>query len=358
MKYNPWKVKEDLMMDFLVEDRYRIYRHLLFLVFFFLLIYSARFWHWYTGIYQYYVLLFVYSTLIGMVYINIYVLVPRFFFKARYITYLILLVLMGVVGLNFIGMCFKFFFDDFRIETIRRSSERGGIYEGVLMCIPIIMTTTTVKLLQKWISDNKRINELSNLTLNMELSALRNQINPHFLFNMLNNVKALIRTDPAKASVVIVKLSEFLRYQLYENGEEKTLLTSEIDFLSNFLNLEKIRRDHFSFEIVTKVDRRIINSTFIPPNLFTTFVENAVKHSIDISGKESYIKIEINIENKELHFVCVNSKSADHFVSDRKNSGLGLANINRRLELLYNDTFELNIESKDQEYRINLKIPL
>ncbi|MGH1517674.1 sensor histidine kinase [Chryseobacterium sp. JK1] len=358
MKYNPWKVKEELMMGFLIEDRYRMYRHLLFLVFFFLLIYSARFWHWYTGIYQYYVLLFVYSTLIGMVYINIYVLVPRFFFKARYITYLILLILMGIVGLNFIGTCFKFFFDDFRVETIRRNSERGGIYEGVLMCIPIIMTTTTVKLLQKWISDNKRINELSNLTLNMELNALRNQINPHFLFNMLNNVKALIRTDPAKASVVIVKLSEFLRYQLYENSEERTLLTSEIDFLSNFLNLEKIRRDHFSFEILTEVDRITINSTFISPNLFTTFVENAVKHSIDISGKESYVRIKINIENKELHFECVNSKNADHFVTDKKNSGLGLANITRRLELLYNDTFALNIESKDQEYIVNLKIPV
>lgn len=358
MKYSPWKFKETLVMDFLVEDRYRIYRHLLFLIFFFLLIYSATFWHWYTGVYKYYALLFVYCTLIGMVYINIYVLVPRFFFKTHYIMYLILLVLMGIIGLNIIGRCFRFFFDNFRVETIRRNSERGGIYEGVLMCIPIIMTTTTIKLLQKWISDNKRINELSNLTLQMELSALRNQINPHFLFNMLNNVKALIRTDPAKASVVIVKLSEFLRYQLYENAEEKTLLTSEIDFLSNFLNLEKIRRDNFSFEIFTEADRRIINSTFISPNLFTTFVENAVKHSIDISGKESYVKIEIHIENKELHFVCVNSKSVNHYISDKKNSGLGLANITRRLELLYNDTFELNVESKDQEYIVNLKIPV
>lgn len=358
MKYIPWKFKETLVIDFLVEGKYRFPRHLLFLVFFFILLYSARFWHWYSGVYQYYVLFFVYMVLIAMVYINIYVLVPRVFFKTRYITYLVLLVMMGVVGLNMIGYGFKMFFEDFKIANIQRESDKGGIYEGVLMCIPIILTTTTIKLLQKWISDNKRINELSNLTLNMELNELRNQINPHFLFNMLNNVKALIRTDPAKASVVIIKLSEFLRYQLYENSEEKTLLTSEIDFLSNFLNLEKIRREHFSFDIHTETDKRTISTTFIPPNLFTTFVENAVKHSVDISGKESYVKIDINIEDRLLHFICVNSRNPDYVISDKKNSGLGLANITRRLELLYSDTFELNIDSKEKEYTVTLKIPV
>ncbi|WP_106915489.1 sensor histidine kinase [Chryseobacterium aurantiacum] len=358
MKYSPWKFKETFVMDFLVERKYRLRRHLLFLVFFFFLLYSARFWHAYSGSAQYYVLFFVYVALIIMVYINTYILVPRLFFKTRYLSYLVLLVVLGVVGLNIIGYGLRTLFSDFRIDHIQRENEKGGIYEGVLMCIPIILTTTTIKLLQKWINDNKRINELSNLTLNMELNELRNQINPHFLFNMLNNVKALIRTDPAKASVVIVKLSEFLRYQLYENSEEKTLLTSEIDFLSNFLNLEKIRREHFSFDIHTETDKRIINTTFIPPNLFTTFVENAVKHSVDISGTESYVKIEISIEDKFLHFKCVNSRNPDYVVSDKKNGGLGLANITRRLELLYNDTFELNINSEEKEYTVNLKIPV
>ncbi len=358
MKYRPWEFKETLVMDFLVEDRFRFRRHLLFLFFFFFLIYNTRFWHWYSGVYQYYVLFFVYVVLISMVYINIYLLVPRFFFKTQYITYLVLLVLMGVIGLNVIGYSLRTIFADLRVRNIHMENEKGGIYEGILMCIPIILTTTTVKLLQKWISDNKRINELSSLTLNMELNELRNQINPHFLFNMLNNVKALIRTDPSKASVVIVKLSEFLRYQLYENSEEKTLLASEIDFLSNFLNLEKIRRDHFSFEIHTEPDKRTVNSTFIPPNLFTTFVENAVKHSVDMNGGESYVKIVIGMEDRQLLFTCINSRNEGYLASDKKNSGLGLANITRRLELLYNTTFELNIESGDKEYIVNLKIPV
>ncbi|NML71331.1 histidine kinase [Chryseobacterium sp. RP-3-3] len=358
MKYGTEKFKETLVIDFLVEDRFRVCRHVLFLIFFFSLLYSARFWHWYSGIHQYYVLLFVYTVLITMVYINIYVLVPRFFFKTRYITYLVLLVMMGVVGLNIIGFSLRLFFEDFRVENIRKEGNRGSIYEGVLMCVPIILTTTTVKLLQKWINDSKRITELNNLTLQMELNELRNQINPHFLFNMLNNVKALTRTDPEKASAVIVKLSEFLRYQLYENGEEKTLLVLEIDFLSNFLNLEKIRRDNFSFDIHAETGDRNVKSTFIPPNLFTTFVENAVKHSVDISSTESYVKIDIEVDNKMLYFTCTNSMNPSLAVSNSKYGGLGLANIKRRLELLYGKAFELNITSGEKEYTVNLKIPV
>ncbi|ASK29777.1 histidine kinase [Chryseobacterium sp. T16E-39] len=357
MKYSSQELKNVLVIDFLVEDRYKFWRHLVFLLFFFGLLYNASFWHMFAEDYQFYVLCYIYVCLLIMVYVNIYILVPLFFFKTRYITYLILLIILGVAGLKVIGYGFNHYFLQYRIVDAPKNN-KGSLYEGVMMCIPIILTTTTVKLLQKWTKDNRRIVELSNLTLNMELNELRNQMNPHFLFNMLNNVKALIRTDPEKASTVIVKLSEFLRYQLYENGEEKTLLVSEIDFLSNFLNLEKIRRENFSFEIESTTDKRLLNSTFIPPNLFTSFVENAVKHSVDISGKPSWVKITVEIENQKLHFVCCNSQNPDFPISNRSYSGLGLANIRRRLELLYNDTHHLNITSTEKEYTIDLIIPI
>jgi len=358
MKYSSQNFKETLIMDFLLENRFRFLRHFLFLIFFFLLIYNARFWNWYSDDYKYYILFFVYTILIAMVYINIYVLVPLFFFKTRYLTYFILLITLGVIGLNGIGYCFDRFFSEYRVINFPRENGKGGIYEGVLMCIPIILTTTTVKLLQKWIKDSKRITELNDLTLRMELNELRNQINPHFLFNMLNNVKALIRTDPEKATTVIMKLSEFLRYQLYENDEEKTLLTSEIDFLSNFINLEKIRREDLSVDIHIDIDKRTLNSIFIPPNLFTTFVENAVKHSVDLSGNGHYIKIKMKKENDQLYFECINSRNSAYSASDEKNGGLGLANIKRRLELLYQNTHELDIISTDKEYIVTLIVPL
>ncbi|WP_228373927.1 sensor histidine kinase [Epilithonimonas tenax] len=241
MKKQSNQFRDTLVIDFLVERKFRVWRHLVFLLFFFVLLYNARFWHDFREEYDQYVLIFVYVALLVMTYINIYVLVPLFFFRTRYILYFILLIILGVVGLKMISLCFNTIFSGYRISEPGVVKNRTGLYEGIMMCIPIILISTTLRLVQKWTRDNVKLAELSNLTLMMELNELRNQINPHFLFNMLNNVKALIRTDPDKASAVIVKLSEFLRYQLYENNEEKTLLTSEIDFLSNFINLEKIR---------------------------------------------------------------------------------------------------------------------
>lgn len=355
MKLYSKDLKNNFVIDFLVEDRFRFLRHLSFIIFFFILLYFAQFWQFYVDSVHYYILGTVYISLLTMAYINMYVLVPRFFFRTYYILYFVLLILMGVVGLNIISYVMSFFVD-FKVDEY--DDKRGGLYEGVLMCISIILVTTTVKLLQKWIRDSVRIAELNSLTLNMELNELRNQINPHFLFNMLNNVKALIRTDPEKATTVIMKLSEFLRYQLYENNEEKTMLTSEIDFLSKFLNLEKIRRENFEVNIESPNDKKVLNSTFIPPNLFTTFVENAVKHSVDISGKESYVKVNIEIKDKNLHFECRNSQNSDFPIPESNYSGLGLANIKRRLELLYQNTFTLDINSTKNEYIVNLTIPV
>jgi LytS/YehU family sensor histidine kinase len=291
-----------------------------------------------------------------MVYINIYVLVPFFFFRGWYILYLVLLVIVVITGLSAISYILDIYFLEHRISY--RPKEIQGYYEGIVISICVVLVTTTVKLLQRWTKDNERIAELNNLTLRMELNELKNQINPHFLFNMLNNVKALIRTDPEKASAVIVKLSEFLRFQLYENNEDKTLLTSEINFLSNFINLEKIRRDNLSVSLESNADQRVLSSVFVPPNVFTTFVENAIKHSVDITDAATYINIRIEIENKMLRFTCSNSVSREHQVADKKNSGLGLANIKRRLELLYGDGYRLDIVAADNKYTITLIIPI
>lgn len=358
MKYNPKELRDTFAIIFLVEKRFRFIRHLLFLIFFFLLLYNARFWREFQDIYGYYALFLVYVSLLVMMYINIYILVPLFFFNTQYGLYFTLLIVLGIFGLNIIGFCFDHYFSDFRINARPDLIAKKGFYEGILMCIPVILMSTTIRLLQKWTNDNKRITELDNLTLNMELRELRNQINPHFLFNMLNNVKALIRTDPEKASTVIVKLSEFLRYQLYENNEEKTLLTSEIEFLSNFINLEKIRRENFSVEIKTATDKKILNTIFIPPNLFTTFVENAIKHSVEINDNPSFVLINVEIKDKNLLFVCTNSRNPNYSISNGNYGGLGLANIKRRLELLYQDRFDLKIHSTNQEYTVNLSIPI
>jgi len=354
MGYDMQDVKHKQVINFLVEDRYRWARHGGLLIGFLALLYTTAFPEQFSGIYKYLSLISTYSIFITMFYVNMYVLVPAFFFKARYIIYLALVILLVLTGLTTIGFIMNNYLEPHRIMPRQVQYNR---FEGVMISIPVILVTTTVKLIQRWTKDNERMAELSNITLNMELNELRNQINPHFLFNMLNNVKALIRTDPEKATTVIMKLSEFLRYQLYENTEEKTPLVAELNFLSNFLNLEKIRRDNLSVSIDT--DTRTQGTVLVPPNLFTTFVENAVKHSVDISGSAAWIRISIELENRNLHFICSNSTGGLPPVpTDKKSSGLGLANIKRRLELLYPGKHSLKINAAEKVYTVNLTIPL
>lgn len=356
MGHDTQHLKNKQVINFLVKGRYRWARHAALLLGFLALIYTSGFPHQFQGVYKYYSILSTYIVYVLMFYINMYLLVPVFFFKARYILYLVLVVVLVMTGLGTVKYIINTYLDPHRILV---SMANYNAFTGTVISIAIILVTTTVKLMQRWTKDNERMAELSNITLNMELNELRNQINPHFLFNMLNNVKALIRVDPEKATTVIMKLSEFLRYQLYENTEEKTSLVAELNFLSNFLNLEKIRRDNLSISIENKTDARTAGTVFIPPNLFTTFVENAVKHSVDISGQEAQINISISIEDRKLYFICSNSKGAVAPVStDKKNSGLGLINIKRRLELLYQDKHMLQINTSDAVYTVNLIIPV
>jgi sensor histidine kinase YesM len=358
MKNERLEVKDTKVIRLIVDDQYRWLRHAVLWVGFLAIIFYSQWLSEYSGAYKYYRLFCVYFTMMTMFYINMNVLVPRFFFKGRYILYLVLLLLLVMVFLAIMSALLNTYLNQPGNVAYRHYDDYRGFYEGTVILIPIILVTTMTKLFQRWMRDNERIAELKNITLTMELNELRNQINPHFLFNMLNGIKALVRKDPEKATVVILKLSEFLRYQLYENNDEKILLRSEINFLTNFLDLEKLRRDNLSTEISSQTAPRVLNSVFLPPNLFTTFVENAVKHSVTISGVESYIRIKIEIDEGKLFFYCVNSKDSDYRPSSEKHSGLGLANIKRRLELLYADNYVLEITSTETEHTIQLTIPI
>lgn len=360
MRYEPLKVKNTKIIQLMVDKRYRVLRHVLLLLgVFALMFYSGQLLSGYSGAYRYYRLLYVYIVMIITFYVNMSILVPRFFFKNQYIIYIVLLFLLVQISLFAMRSFLNSFPDPMYIAGNYVSHQNKGTYEGTITIVSVILITTMIKLFQRWICDNEKIAELNNITLTMELSDLRNQINPHFLFNMLNGIKALVRTDPEKAVIVIMKLSEFLRYQLYENNEEKTLLKSEIVFLSNFLDLEKLRKDNLSIDISPcKDDLSAFNGIFIPPSLFTVFVENAVKHSANITGTGSYIKINIEINDDKLYFSCINSIDLGYISSQEKSSGLGLTNIKRRLALLYGNNHTLEIKSSKNEYNVTLIIPI
>ncbi|MBD9094404.1 MAG: histidine kinase [Bacteroides oleiciplenus] len=287
-------------------------------------------------------------------YINLYWLFPRFLLKNRLLTYA-----FGVILVSLIIIVAVAVFQILTVEVTTTAVHSQLIpilinaISGVLAMGFTIAGMSAILLLRHWILYNQRVDELQSTTLHSELRFLKNQINPHFLFNMLNNANVLIRKNPAEASQVLFKLEDLLRYQMNDNFREHVPLRSDIRFLNDYLNLEKIRRDHFDYSITEEGE---IDAIQLPALLFIPFVENAVKHNFD-SEHPSYVHLFFKVDNDRLEFRCENSKPAVAIAKSRV-GGIGLTNIRRRLELLYPGRYLLEVAETENQYTVTLKLNL
>ncbi|MDR1339971.1 MAG: histidine kinase [Prevotellaceae bacterium] len=350
-------LKDNLLLDFIVNPGKRIYRHiLLFSVLGLLILGNANAMPDNIDRHILYLVAGLYLCCIVVLYVNLYVLVPRLLFNNKYGKYF--LSILSIIAVSFlmlagsVGLFFSLhthLSED--IEEINMLSILDGFLSYFIVFGSFIASSTAIKLFQRRIMDNQRIYELEKNTMTAEMEQLKNQITPHFLFNTLNNTSVLINTDPEKASQTVMMLSDLLRYQLYDSVRETVLLSSDIRFLTDFLNLEKIRRDNFEFFIETEG----LTDLLIPPLMFIPFVENAVKHSAG-SKISSCVHLKFSVKERELSFVCINSKPENP--QQEKQGGLGLANIRRRLDLLYQGNYELTIQDKKNTYRVKLNIGL
>jgi sensor histidine kinase YesM len=337
-------IEKNLMLQFFVSSKYRLLRHLIMIAFIGIAIhYSPPDYTEPTEtISQIVATLFF----VLLAYINMYVFVSKYLFKNQYINYIFSLLGIIVIS-NLVYQLGEFVYSADALKDMDDLS----FFSFSFIIIVLISASSAIKLFQRWMLDAQLITELEQANANAELEQLKNQINPHFLFNMLNNVNVLTKKDPEKASQVLMKLSDLLRYQLYDSAREKVLLTSDIHFLEDFLNLENVRRDNFDF-LISK--EGILSGVLIPPLLFISFVENAVKHNND-SAKSSYVNLFFDVRNNELIFKCVNSKPILKAVNN-DSGGLGLVNIKRRLKLLFPSSHILEIEDNSETYSVTLTI--
>ncbi|WP_241478955.1 sensor histidine kinase [Psychroserpens jangbogonensis] len=202
-----------------------------------------------------------------------------------------------------------------------------------------------------WIFEQwKWIQNLKAEKSKAELSLLRTQINPHFFFNTLNNLYALTVTNSKQAPDVILKLSDMMRYTIYEGEKESVQLKDEIDYLKNYIELHKIRYKK-SVEITFKHD--IDTSLPIAPLLFIILLENAFKHGIESLAEHAYIHINLFEDKDFIYFEIENNFDAQEI---NKSNGIGLQNLKRRLSLLYNQKHEFIVDKKEHEYKTTLKI--
>ena len=236
-----------------------------------------------------------------------------------------------------------------------------GQHNIVALIILILMVGMNlgIKLYFKQRSDQKRLAELEKENLEQQLEYLKYQINPHFFMNTLNNIHALVDIDPEKAKETILELSKMMRFVLYEGNKAGVPLNREIDFLQNYIILMKLR---YTDKVKIKVETpATLPNKEVPPLMFITFVENAFKHGVSYQ-QESFIDISIKETGRQgdretscLIFTCANSRIPKE---EDNHGGVGLANVKKRLDLIYGNNYTLDIKDEPDVYTVTLTIPL
>lgn len=236
----------------------------------------------------------------------------------------------------------------------------GGVPMPLLLdfVIAVLMLgfDLAIALLARYQEEQEKARRLEAAHLRNELEHLKAQVNPHFFMNMLNNIHGMVEKNPARAQVMIMELSNLMRYVLYEGAKPRTPLYKEIDFIASYVELMRKRYSSRKVRISLELPEGNREHVFLPPLLFISVIENAFKHGISYQNP-SFVEIRLYMEKDTLHLDCVNSIHRRP-PKDGRTGGVGLANLRQRLQLLYGDGFMLDITEKDgRTYHVNLIIP-
>lgn len=238
-----------------------------------------------------------------------------------------------------------------------KSSKNPDYLASIIVFFPVLYFNVfgfLFKTFIEWIKDRKIKAELEKDKITSQLELLKSKLNPHFLFNTLNNIDVLIQEEPNKASEYLRKLSEILRFMLYESNVDRIPLSKEIEYIRKYIDLQKIRTvnpDFVKFEITGDT-----NGKLVVPMIFIHFIENAFKFA---SNKkiENAVNIKFEIVDNKLSFYCNNHKNISDELNSEKN-GLGINLIKQKLDLIYKKNYNLHIKDEDNWYNVNLEIQL
>ncbi|HEY4325716.1 MAG TPA: histidine kinase [Mucilaginibacter sp.] len=289
--------------------------------------------------------LFSFLLMIGVFYLHTYILYP---FKEKkhgkwYYTIFLILCLLGY-----------FFIHNYFVNL--KGTLRTKPFLTFFSFVFIIFISYCYRLYIDRVRQNIAIREKEAIHFKTELDFLRSQISPHFMFNLMNTLVLMARKKSELLEPSLITLSQLMRYMLYDSGGGQISLEKEIRYLKNYINLQLLRfGDNLRFNLFLSGD---FEGFQIEPMLLIPFVENAFKHGT-LMIQEPIIDVAIKLDNKKRNLILMvmNSTNQNNQTSE-KHSGIGLANVKRRLELLYPDKYQIQIEQKDDEFRINLEISL
>ncbi len=300
------------------------------------------------------------------VYFNLFYLIPNYLQKGKYGLYILFLLLVVFSTSWFIvaGYYTSAYLSDFTFKELYQREPSDFMFFFLINALPSTMASTTlamsIKLTKNWIQSERKQHVLEKEKLETELKYLKSQFNPHFLFNTINSIFVLIHKNPDLASESLASFSDLLRYQLYECNENEIALEKELFFLNNFIELERLRLDEKQTDLKFEINNHSAIGQTIEPFILMPFVENAFKHVSKGKGQQNYISMTLDIDSEMVHLMIENSfvvaQKSDNGMYE--NSGIGLKNVIRRLDLLYPEHYKLAINETTDRYKVALKLAL
>jgi sensor histidine kinase YesM len=294
------------------------------------------------------------ATQIPMMYFHLYVLVPKLLNRRYYVLY----------GVSTVALVFSYSYVNYTLLTmipanvssaglmdyIGQLNPRYDIFEGFFT----LVITYALKYAGQAVSSQNKLLQLQKDNLILELNALKSQINPHFLFNTLNNIYSLSLRKSDKAPEMILKLSDMMRYVLYECNSGAVPIEKEIQFIKNYMDLERLR--HGAEVKIQFTLNGNPGQNKIEPLLLIPIVENSFKHGINNQLEKGFIEIQMEVKDKKLSLQAYNSVQNGKRAEIKH--GIGIDNVRKRLELLYPENHRLQISPNEKTWKVNLELNL
>ena len=288
--------------------------------------------------------------LIGFFYLNALLLIPRLLYKKKYTFYTLSIIACFTGYVLFTRLLMVSF-----THVDKSFVFRKHLFFSTFIFLFILACSTAYKTIRDKIIADNLAKEKENEFLKTELSLLRSQVSPHFMFNVLNNMVALARKQSELLEPSLIKLSSLMRYMLYETDEEKVSLEKETEYLQSYIDLQQQR---FSKKVIINVSMQPADKLYdIEPMLLIPFVENAFKHGTGMIGQPQ-IDIVLKAEKNVVYFMVSNRYDPVSVEIKDKASGIGLVNVQRRLDLLYPHQHSLNITKNEGRFIVSLQINL
>lgn len=354
------------LIDFLIDPRYRFGRHVVLVLFFIFVAFNLPYlisaeYADNAGDMDYMAIftsIFLLVSYLSGVYLHMYLLLPRLLLKDRVLPYAgtVALLLAAMLAVSFgADAWMNYYYEEppgfysYFYKSRRLTIEIVGNY--VLYALLLAGTSLTL-LLREWLQFDRRKNELEKINLKTELERLKDQINPEFLFSMLDEASELTASNPEQASMVLMKLSRLLRYQLYDGNREKVLLISEISFIENFLHLAQVRYANLNFKVTREGD---VSRKLVPPLLFVPF---AIRYAKLLMASDMAMDLQFcfRTEQKGIGFSCICfTHGLPHVGMENMQE---LADVKLRLDLLFPNAYKLETIGNGSLCKTNLYIKL